>query len=85
MKTLELKQSPLDFKVKMTSMPTVVGEIMNLASDPRTSVARLSSILLKDPSLAKGILRKANSPGTTDFSTGSIRSTLQSFFWDSTC
>ena len=62
MKTLELKQSPLDFKVKMTSMPTVVGEIMNLASDPRTSVARLSSILLKDPSLAKGILRKANSP-----------------------
>ena len=35
---------------------------MNLASDPRTSIARLSSILLKDPSLTKGILRKANSP-----------------------
>ncbi|HTY09867.1 MAG TPA: HDOD domain-containing protein [Bacteroidota bacterium] len=62
MKTLELNQFPLDIKTRMAPAPTVVGEIMNLASDPRTSVARLSSILLKDPSLTKGILRKANSP-----------------------
>jgi len=62
MKLVDVKQMPFDMKMKMTSMPEVVSEIMDLASDPRTSVARLSSILLKDPSLAKGILRKANSP-----------------------
>ncbi len=62
MKTMDVKRVPLDVNMKMASMPDVVSEIMNLASDPRTSVARLSSILLKDPSLAKGILRKANSP-----------------------
>ena len=62
MRILDVKQLPIDVKSKLTSMPTVVGEIMNLASDPRTSIARLSSILLKDPSLTKGILRKANSP-----------------------
>ena len=62
MNSIDVKQLPFEEKMKLTSMPGVVSEIMDLASDPRTSVARLSSILLKDPSLARGILRKANSP-----------------------
>ncbi|HTX18029.1 MAG TPA: HDOD domain-containing protein [Bacteroidota bacterium] len=62
MKTLTLTPVPHEAKGKLTAKPSVVSEIMNLASDSRTSIARLSSTLLKDPSLTKGVLRKANSP-----------------------
>jgi putative nucleotidyltransferase with HDIG domain len=62
MRTSNEKPLSLEVKAKLNSMPTVVGEIMNLTNDSRTSIARLSSILLKDPSLMRGILRKANSP-----------------------
>ena len=62
MKTTEKYPFSLEVKTRLSASPTVVGEIMNLASDSRTSIARLSSTLLKDPSLTRGILRKANSP-----------------------
>jgi len=49
-------------KAKVMSMPTVVNEIINLANDSRTSIAHLSSVLLKDQTLTKSILKRANSP-----------------------
>lgn len=53
---------PNQLKAKVTSMPTVVNEIINLANDSRTSIAHLSSVLLKDSALTKSILKRANSP-----------------------
>lgn len=53
---------PNQLKAKVMSMPTVVNEVINLANDSRTSIAHLSSVLLKDPTLTKSILKRANSP-----------------------
>jgi RNA polymerase sigma factor (sigma-70 family) len=41
---------------------TVVKEIISYANDPSTSVAKLASLLVKDPGLVQRILRKASSP-----------------------
>lgn len=41
--------------------PEVVKEVITLTNDPRTSVAQMSSVLLKDPLLMRSILMKANS------------------------
>ena len=41
---------------------SAVNEIIELVNDPRTSVARLASVISRDPSLTKRLLRQANSP-----------------------
>jgi RNA polymerase sigma factor (sigma-70 family) len=39
-----------------------INEILELVDNPRTSVARLASVISKDASLTKRLLRQANSP-----------------------
>lgn len=48
--------------VTTMSSASVVEEIMDLVNNSGTSVAKLSAVLMKEPSLMRNILRKANTP-----------------------
>jgi HD-like signal output (HDOD) protein len=44
------------------SSASVVEEIMDLVNNSGTSIAKLSAVLMKEPTLMRNILRKANTP-----------------------
>lgn len=46
----------------LPAMPAVVSEVLDLTDDPAVSMARLSTLIQRDPALTAKILRVSNSP-----------------------
>lgn len=47
---------------RLPTVPTVVKKLLELASDPRVSIAEMSRFVSSDPALATRVLRMVNSP-----------------------
>lgn len=59
---LDALKSRMQVAVSFPSPPTIAFQIIDLASDPEISAAKVAALIGKDPGLATKVLRVANSP-----------------------